>query len=216
MKKIFTFLIVVSLFLPLFSQAQIGNVQARIYTLVGRVTAINTEEKSFDLKIGWLAQGIKGFFAALFSFERFERRPALVYKVLTDENTSFTKKSTSGVVNGSFEDLKIGLRVQAKGYLNASSDSKYRAIVKARSVFILTPSTGATTTTFSKYNCINDEDCTWCGMDCVSKEYLRTQKVFCAQVMPPEWVRCGCMRLPNMSDQQCVKIPIVHPTEKNY
>ncbi|MGC8880730.1 MAG: hypothetical protein ACP5OX_00395 [Minisyncoccia bacterium] len=160
MKKFFAFLIVISLVLPLFSQVRADSASKRLnMAFVGNVTAINSEEKSFDLKVGGFAQRIKGFFAALFSSGRFL---PFVYKVLTNEDTSFRKKSVTGVVNGSFEDLKIGLLVQVRGSLSASSNSEYKGVIKANTVFILTPSsttttTKATTTTEEIAECIDNK-----------------------------------------------------------
>ena len=214
MKKVLVLLVLFSLVLPMLSKAQPLS-QKGSSTIVGTITSINSEEKSFELKIGGLALRIRGFFAALFSFGK---TYSLVYKVLTDENTQFTKKSTTGVVNSSFSDLTVGLRVQVKGQKSSSSDSTYRGIIKADSVFILTPLTRPTITppTVSKDSCYKNEDCTWCGTDCVSKEYLKTQKIYCAQVMPPDGVSCLCVRTPNMTNQpgKCLKVPLVPPTKQ--
>jgi len=216
MKKVLVLLVLFSLVLPMLSKAQPLS-QKGSSTIVGTITAINSEEKSFELKIGGLALRIRGFFAALFSFGR---TYSLVYKVLTDENTQFTKKSTTGVVNSSFSDLTVGLRVQVKGQMSSSSDSTYRGIIKADSVFILTPS--STTPPVGDDLCYKDEDCTWCGIKdcgscvgmCVSKEYLSTQKIECTQVTPPEGISCSCVKVSNIANQlgKCTKVGRFQPT----
>jgi len=221
MKKVLVLLVLISLVLPMLSKAQPlskeGSSQSSSSTIIGTITSINSEEKSFELKIGGLALRIRGFFAALFSFGR---TYSLVYKVLTDENTQFTKKSTTGVVSSSFSDLTPGLRVQVKGQMSSSSDSTYRGIIKANSVFILTPS--STTPPVGDDICYKDEDCTWCGIKdcgscegmCVSKEYLSTQKIECTQVTPPEGISCSCDKVPNIANQvgKCTKVGRFQPT----
>jgi len=213
MKKVLVLLVLISLVLPMLSKAQPlsqeGSSQSSSSTIIGTITSINSEEKSFELRIG----GLRGLFAALFSFER----AYLVYRVLTDENTQFTKKSTTGVVSSSFSDLTVGLRVQVKGQMS-SSDSPYRGIIKADSVFILTPS--STTPPVGDDLCYKDEDCTWCGIEncgscvgmCVSKEYLSTQKIECTQVTPPEGISCRCDKLPRNQLGKCTSVGRFQPT----
>lgn len=188
MKKICTLLFIAFLLIPLFTQAQnkATTYPLRIYTFVGTVTAIDQDEKSFDIKLGGLAQGIKGFFAALFSFGKVT---SPIYKVVTDENTTFSKKTTSGVVNGSFGDLKTGLRVQVKGGLTSSTNTQYRGVIQAKSVFILTP-TFVTPPSIAP-ECSNDNDCAWCGNNCLPKSRIPIGGK-CPDVIPPANAQCKC------------------------
>lgn len=191
MKKIIVFVLLLTLVVPLVMNAQVANRQSsgeRIYNLVGTVQTINSTERSFELKLAGYTSRLWGFFANLWSLLS-KKSTVPIYKIITDENTVFAKKSTSGVVSGAFSDLSVGLRVQVKGILSTSSSDQYRGIILAKNVFILTPSSAISPSQAPQ--CNSDSDCMWCGNNCVAKS-RGSEKLICPQVMPPEGFICKC------------------------
>lgn len=205
MKRTIVLILLFSLIAPLVIKADSINKSfqsERIYNLVGTVESINPTEKSFELKVGGLASRIKGFFASLFA-NYYQPR---LFKIITDENTLIYKKSTQGVVSGTFSDLIVGLRVQVKGKLSAPASEDYRGTILAKNIFILTPASSTTTSItlppITAPECRIDSDCTWCGNSCLAKSKL-PRPTHCPDVRPPLGVECKCQ------NGLCKKVPVL-------
>ena len=141
----------IGLFIPLVSGAQgyqgypTSQGMAK-RTFVGTIDSINSNEKSFVIRIGGTASFFQKFIAALFPSRGYI---APKYEVITDENTIFNKKTTRGVSEANFNDLIVGQRVQVKGtyerLLTADSQNNILGRITANYVFILSPAAATTT-----------------------------------------------------------------------
>ena len=152
--------------------------QLKKITVVGTISTINAEEKSFTLEK-------PGFFASIFTIIRGEQRPTIRFKVLTSQETEIKKKSLAGVEPAQFTDLKTGQKVQAKGVIAPPLNAR---IIRANSVFILTPPKPLATK-----ECESNTDCIWCGVNCINAKVKENRNIACPQISPPQGFECKCV-----------------------
>jgi hypothetical protein len=162
------------------SQALVATKYKKI-SWVGEITALDAATKTFTFKVN------PGFWGKLLGAIFQTKKTEKIYQVAVTDQTTIRYKSEQGVVKGGFENLAVGQKILTVGKWALPNTNRIEAI----SILVLTPWQKAK-------QCVHENDCEWCGAECVKKDPKRA----CVQIAPPEGFNCVCL------NNQCTKVPV--------
>ena len=187
-QKIVLILLFSALIIPLALKAQTtttSTLKSTPITLVGKIQSIDLTNKVITVeRTGW-GWTVRSFFANLLSL----KQRLYTYKVLVTDETIIKQKvlenNSPEIVNITLANLVVGHRIQVKGLVHKPI-KKWPVEVTAKEIFDLTPPLKVIP---KNQECLNSQDCEWCGQECVKKDSQRA----CIQIAPPEGFQCGCV-----------------------